>query len=331
MHKTIVVVGSINIDLVLRCPHLPQAGETVTGGDLRTLPGGKGANQAVAAARMGGSVALVGCVGADTFGQAASAALRAEGIALDGLHMLADCATGVAMVQVDDAGQNCIALAPGANARLSPLHLDLASASLQQAGLLVCQLESPLAAVQQAIAVAHAAGVPVLLNPAPAQALPADLLPLVDLLVLNEGEAAVVSGLRVQGPADAEAAACRLRSHGAGTVVVTLGADGVVWVGPDNRAHRRPAQAVQAVDTTGAGGGVAGRQGPGGGHRHRAACSRLQRAAAWRAGSDAAAHRCAARRPAVQPGMISSRTDCPCADEGPTVSVNEPASTRSCN
>ncbi|MBC7939428.1 MAG: ribokinase, partial [Chitinophagaceae bacterium] len=199
MSPTIVLVGSIHMDLMLRCPHLPKPGETVLGHHFRTEPGGKGGNQAVAAARLGGRVALVACMGDDAFGTAALTRLRAEGVDLRHALTLPGTATGVAMVQVDDAGQNCVALAPGANAGLTPAQVEAAAAAIQQAGLLVCQLETPLPAVARAIALAHAAGVPVLLNPAPAVPLSDSLLSQVDLLVLNEGEAAVVSGLPVDG------------------------------------------------------------------------------------------------------------------------------------
>ncbi len=252
MDQTIVVVGSINMDLMLRCPHLPQPGETVPGSDFRTMPGGKGANQALAAARMGARVALLGCVGDDAFGPQALLHLRAAGVDLAGVHTVPGCATGVAMVQVDDTGQNCIVVAPGANACLAPAQLDAAQAALAGAAVLVCQLEVPLATVQHAVALARAAGVAVWLNPAPAQPLPAALLRQVDVLVVNAGEAAVLAGRPVAGHADAVQAALQLRAAGCGTVVVTLGADGVVWADAEG-VQQRAAQRVVAVDTTGAG------------------------------------------------------------------------------
>jgi len=248
----VVVLGSVNADLVLRCTQLPQPGQTVHGRTFETLPGGKGANQAVAAARLGAPVSFIGCVGDDDFGRHARQVLAEEGIATEHLHTVADVRTGVAMIIVDDAGQNCIALAAGANAALSVAHVDAAAALIRGAALLICQLESPLDVVQHAVALAHAAGVPVLLNPAPAQALPASLLAQVDLLVPNETEAAVLAGMSAGAEFDAAAAAARLRALGARSVIVTLGAAGV-HVAADGIDRRLAAPVVRAVDTTGAG------------------------------------------------------------------------------
>jgi ribokinase len=252
MTKQIVVVGSINMDLMLRCTRLPQPGETVLGTDFRTEPGGKGANQAVAAARLGAQVALVGCVGDDDFGARAIAGLRAEGVGLAHLSVIEGCATGVAMVQVDEYGQNSIVLGPGANHAFTAAHVDSAARLIAEAGLLICQLETPLPAVQRAIEIAHAAGVPVLLNPAPAQPLPASMLRQIDLLVPNESEASALSGIPVRGQAGAAEAATALVRAGCGAVLVTLGPEGVVLLDGQGR-HHHPAHAVCALDTTGAG------------------------------------------------------------------------------
>ena len=252
MNPRVVVVGSVNMDLMLRCPHLPLPGETVLGSNFRTLPGGKGANQAVAAARLGASVRLIGCVGGDSFGQQAVSALRAEGIDLRHLDVVSGEATGVAMVLVEDSGENSIALAPGANAALSSERIDAASAAIAGAALLVCQLETPLASVRRAIAIAHAAGVPVLLNPAPAQSLPDALLRQVSWLVANEGEAALLSGRTLVKPADAQDAAQALVRRGASSVIVTLGAQGVVWGDAHGVCHQI-AKPARVQDTTGAG------------------------------------------------------------------------------
>ena len=252
MTKMIVVVGSVNIDLTLYCPRLPQPGETVLGEGFRTEPGGKGANQAVAAARLGAHVALVGCVGDDTFGTRAIAGLRAEGVDLTHLSVVGGCATGVAMVQVDDSGQNTIVLGPGANSALTAVHVDAASRLIAEAGLLICQLETPLPAVQRAIEIAHAAGVPVLLNPAPARPLPEALLRQVDLLVPNEGEASVLARIPACGQSGAAVAAEHLLRAGCGAVLVTLGPAGLIWADANGR-HHRPAHAVVALDSTGAG------------------------------------------------------------------------------
>ena len=249
MKGHVVVLGSVNADLVLRCTALPLPGETVHGRDFRTLPGGKGANQAIAAARLGASVAFIGCVGDDDFGRTAQFVLAGEGIDTTHLHVVAGTATGVAMILVDDAGQNSIALAAGANAALTTDHVDAASSLFAGASLFVCQLESPLDVVRHAIGRARAAGVPVLLNPAPAQALPAALLADVDVLVPNETEAALLAGSDL----DPTAAAARLRAMGPATVLLTLGADGL-QIDAEGLVQRVPAPATgPVVDTTGAG------------------------------------------------------------------------------
>ena len=252
MSRPVVVLGSVNTDLVLRCSQLPIPGQTVRGHGFQSLPGGKGANQAVAAARLGASVSFIGCVGDDEFGRNARQVFAEEGIATEHLHSVAGVGTGIAMIMVDDAGQNCIALAAGANAALSMAHVDAASAAIEAAGLLICQLECPLPVVQHGIALAHAAGVPVLLNPAPMQALPPELLAQVDVLVPNETEAAALIGLPPGAAFDAAAAAVRLRELGPTTVIVTLGAHGV-QLASDGISVHLDAPVVQAVDTTGAG------------------------------------------------------------------------------
>lgn len=250
----IVVLGSVNMDLVLRCPRLPAAGETLAGRDFRSVPGGKGANQAVAAARLGASLAtpvsFIGCVGDDAFGHTTRAALAREGIDVQHLHMLAGTATGVAMIFVDDAGHNCIGLSAGANAALTTAHVDAAGELIDHAAMLVCQLESPLPVVQHAIARAHRAGVPVLLNPAPAQSLPAGLAPQVTWLLPNESEAAILAGV----PADADIAevTARLAAQGFANVILTLGERGAC-LASSGQVQTFAAQSVRAIDTTGAG------------------------------------------------------------------------------
>jgi ribokinase len=246
------VLGSVNADLVLRCEHLPRPGETVHGQDFRTLPGGKGANQAVAAARLGARVEFIGCVGADPFGQQARDTLEREGVSTAHLRTLAGERTGVAVVLVEHTGQNSIAIAAGANAHLGLPQVEAAAPVIGRAALLVCQLESPLPAVRRAIAIARGHGVPVLLNPAPAQPLPAELLAQVDVLVPNEGEAAQLLGLAPGAAFDAAEAAQALRALGPRTVIVTLGGDGVC-VADARGTHRWPAPRVQPRDTTGAG------------------------------------------------------------------------------
>jgi ribokinase len=250
--KPIVVIGSLNMDLVMRTPRVPASGETLNGHDFRTVPGGKGANQAVACARMDGRVALVGRVGDDDFGRLLCDGLSRDGIAVDQVSVTSEAGTGVAVILVEDNGQNRIMLASGANGALGVLDIDRVSALIEGAALLLLQLEVPMVAVQRAIHIASEAGVPVLLNPAPGGTLPEHLLAKVDILVPNESEAALLSGASVHDPASALSAARLFRQRGVKHVVVTLGEQGVVVVDDAGERHL-PAQAVRAVDTTAAG------------------------------------------------------------------------------
>ena len=246
----IVVIGSINMDLVLRVPRMPQPGETLTGGAFQTIAGGKGANQAVACARLshGQPVAMIGCLGDDAFGMTLRAALVADGIDTSHVTTLPGVASGIASILVDTNGQNSIVIAGGANDLLTPAHIDAALPLLQRASIVVLQLETPLATVQHAIAVAHGLGKTVVLNPAPAASLPAAVLAQVDYLVPNEIEAAMLAGFEA-APAELAAA---LQALGCRNVLVTLGAKGVHAAFADDRRDF-PAQAVKAVDTTAAG------------------------------------------------------------------------------
>jgi ribokinase len=245
----IVVVGSVNMDLIVRCARLPQPGETVTGHGMDVATGGKGANQAVAAARLGAQVSFVGCVGDDAFGEQALQKLRAEGVDTSQVAVEPG-GTGVAMIMVESSGQNCIALHPGANAQLSVARVDASASLISRASMLVCQLESPLPSVRRAIEIARQARVPVLLNPAPAQPLPAELLEQVDVLIPNETEAAIVAGMPPSRGATETAQ--QLRSLGVRTVIVTLGERGTCVLA-EGDLRLMPAQRVRAVDTTGAG------------------------------------------------------------------------------
>ncbi|WP_126285645.1 ribokinase [Burkholderia stagnalis] len=248
----VTVVGSANIDLVVRAPRLPLPGETLLGSAFQTVHGGKGANQAVAAARLGASVAMIGCVGDDAFGVRLHDALAAERIDVTHLHRVAGVATGVAAITVGEGGANSIVAVPGANACVDTARIDAAGDAIAQAALLVCQLEVPLVTVVHAIAYAAARRTPVLLNPAPAQPLPDALLAQLDYLVVNESEAASLTGIAVDDDACAARAADALRAKGVGNVLVTLGARGVCWRG-DAGCGRRHAETVVAVDTTAAG------------------------------------------------------------------------------
>ena len=248
----IVVVGSLNMDLVARAPRLPVPGETVPGRTFQTASGGKGANQAVAAARLGGRTAMIGCVGDDAFGVHLRSGLEADGVDCTRVQTIRGVSSGVALIVVDDAGQNGIVVVSGANGRLIPADVDTCEAALAAARVVVLQLETPLETVEYAAQRARALDKVVVLNPAPARPLPASLLACADFLVPNEIEAAALSGVRVDSVDAAIEAGRRLRGSGAGTVLVTLGAQGVVMVGSGGASHH-PATPVDAVDTTAAG------------------------------------------------------------------------------
>ena len=236
----------------MRMARAPNGGETLPGHDFATLPGGKGANQAVACARMGASVAMVGRVGDDANGRVLLDGLAADAIDAAQVAALRDTYTGVAMIWVEDDGQNRIVLAPGANGLMDAAGVEQAGALIDAAAMLIVQLEVPMLAVQAAIERAHRAGVTVLMNPAPALSLPEPLWSRIDILVVNESEAALLSSVAVSDPASAAIAGATLRARGPDRVLVTLGAQGVVAV--DGAGSRyTPAQVVRAVDTTAAG------------------------------------------------------------------------------
>ncbi|NLE43192.1 MAG: ribokinase [Chloroflexi bacterium] len=252
MRAQIAVVGSLNTDLVVRAPHIPRPGETVIGGDFLTMPGGKGANQAVAAARLGASVAMVGRVGTDGFGQQLLANLAAAGVDHRLVVEDADAATGVALIVVEDSGQNSIVVASGANMRLSPNDVAAAESAIASAQVVLLQLESPLETVRRAAEIARAHNVTVILNPAPAQPLPADLLTLIDILTPNESETALLTGDQIQTPSEIEAAAYKLRRMGARMAILTLGERGALLAEADG-TEIFSAFDVTPVDTTAAG------------------------------------------------------------------------------
>lgn len=247
MTSDVVVVGSLNMDLVVRSPRHPAPGETLLGSDFRTYAGGKGANQAVAASRMGGVVSMVGRVGVDDFGGSLLDNLGKA--AIDATHVKRDpnAATGVALITVSADGQNTIVVAPGANGRVSPADVADAEEVIANASVLLLQLEVPIPAVLSAARCARSHGTQVILNPAPAASLPAELLRLVDILIPNQSELALLTGI-----ADIESAAATLIEAGVPNVIVTLGAEGVLVVEPQ-RSTRIAAFPVHAVDTTAAG------------------------------------------------------------------------------
>lgn len=252
MPAKVVVVGSLNMDLVTRAPRLPRGGETLIGESFCTIPGGKGANQAVAAARLGAKVSMVGCVGSDAYGQQLRGALLAEGIDCQSVSVVAG-SSGVALIVVDDNSQNAIVIVAGANGVLTPDVLDRFDEVLRSADVIICQLEVPDATVGHALKRGRELGNTVILNPAPAsRPLPADWYACIDYLIPNESEAAVLSGLAVDSLETAEAAATQLLAAGAGKVIVTLGAQGLMFANGASFQHF-PAPLVKAVDTTAAG------------------------------------------------------------------------------
>jgi ribokinase len=244
---SVAVVGSLNMDLVIRVPELPGPGETVSGGDLFRNPGGKGANQAVAAARLGRRVAMVGCVGDDDAGRALLASLQADGVDRSRVRVVDGVPSGTAFITVSEDGENQIVVSPGANAHLTGADVAAAEAALRAAAVTLLQLEVPLEAVAAA---ARAAGGRVVLNPAPVRDLPEELLGQVDVLVPNRVELAQLAGGPVpQTVDDAVRLAGRLAAR---AVVVTLGADGVLVV-EDGQDGHVPAVPIRPVDTTAAG------------------------------------------------------------------------------
>lgn len=252
MTAHVTVVGSLNMDLVARTPRIPQPGETIIGGDFQTVPGGKGANQAVAAARLGGEVAMVGRLGEDAFAQPLLQNLSVAGIDHTFVMQDSGAATGVALIVVDDAGENSIVVASGANMRLSPADIDAAASSITTADVLLLQLENPLETVSRAAELACEHGVRVILNPAPARPLPANLLSLVDVLIPNETEAALLTGLPVSSEEEAAVAATALQGLGVGSVILTLGERGA-FLAQGQATQLIAAFAVTPVDTTAAG------------------------------------------------------------------------------
>ena len=252
MTARVIVVGSLNMDLVARSSRIPKPGETIIGGEFRTVPGGKGANQAVAAARMGAEVSMVGRLGQDAFAQPLLENLSAAGIDYTFVKQDPGAATGVALIVVDNAGENSIVVASGANMRLTPEDVDAAASSIASADALLLQLENPLETVVRAAEVARHNGVTVLLNPAPARSLPEQLLSLVDVLIPNETEAALLTGLPVSTEEEATAAAAALQGLGVGSVIITLGERGAFFASGE-KTVAIPAFDVTPVDTTAAG------------------------------------------------------------------------------
>lgn len=250
--KKIIVVGSTNMDMVVKTSHIPAHGETVLGGSSFMNPGGKGANQAVAVARLGGEVIFISKMGNDVFGKQSFQLFDEEGI--DTRYILSDdeLPSGVALITVDQEGENSIVVAPGANASLLPPDMEAALADINASSIILMQLEIPLETVFFLVRYASEKDIKVILNPAPATALPKELLEHVDIITPNRTEASMLSGIEVTDLDTAKEAAKQIHQMGVKNVVITMGSLGaVVYTGKDY--HLVPAHAVQTVDSTAAG------------------------------------------------------------------------------
>jgi len=248
----ITVIGSSNTDMIIKLERIPRPGETILGGEFVTAAGGKGANQAVAAARAGGDVTFVAHVGQDMFGEQAIAGFVKDGIHVEYVTRDSAAPSGVALIFVAKDGQNSIAVAGGANGRLCPEDVKRAERAIAGAGAVLMQLETPLETVQAAAELAARAEAPVILNPAPARVLPDQLLKLVSILTPNAIEAESLTGIAVTDEASAAQAADKLRARGVETVILTLGARGA-FVATASTRQLVPGLPVKAVDTTAAG------------------------------------------------------------------------------
>jgi ribokinase len=248
----ILVVGSANADLMIAMPKLPNPGETVRGHDFLVAPGGKGANQAIAAARLGGDVGFIGSIGDDDFGRSIRKSLLDSGVDTARLCVRPNSVTGQALIFSEACGENMIVIAAGANDFLLPADIDAAADAIAEASIIVCQFESPAATIERLVNAAKLSGVPVLLNPAPARRMADEMVDGIRFLVPNRQELAHLTGLPTRTLADVEAAAKALLVRGAESVIVTLGREGVLRASVAG-ARVFPAPIVEAVDTTGAG------------------------------------------------------------------------------
>lgn len=251
---SIIIVGSLNMDLIVRCRHLPALGETVAGLGTAQVPGGKGANQATAAALLGAHTAMIGRVGNDAFGQALKQSLQAARVDTSLVQVSTSTPTGLALITVEDSGQNTIVVEAGANGTLSPDDIHQSASQISASRLVLLQLEVPLAVAQATITVARQHKVPVMLNPAPvppSATLPEELWQ-VDWLCPNETEASLLTEINVHSAATAQAAALNLASRCSGSVLVTLGSRGVLLATACECLHAAPFR-VQSVDATAAG------------------------------------------------------------------------------
>ncbi|MCT8264158.1 ribokinase [Proteus sp. G2618] len=251
--KKLVILGSVNADHILNVAHFPLPGETISGNQFQMVFGGKGANQAVAAGRCGANISFLACLGNDDIGKKAKAQLMTDNIDTKSIELIDDVATGVALIFVNQQGENVIGIHAGANGRLDTSYVQLHGNIIKEADALLMQLESPLDSVLKAAEIAKQENVQVILNPAPAQALPDELLSLVDIITPNETETEYLTGIKVIDDESAQQAADVLHNKGIKTVLITLGSRGV-WVSEqNNKGCIVPAFKVKAVDTIAAG------------------------------------------------------------------------------
>jgi len=248
----LVVLGSVNADHVLQVASFPRPGETLLGHSYAVIPGGKGANQAVAAARLGADIAFIACVGDDIFGDNMITEFARDGINTQAVMVEQDTPTGIAMIQVAATGENSICISAEANACLTPERLAPHHDLIAQADTLLMQLETPIATITQAAKIAKQAGTRVVLNPAPAQPLSDELLSVVDLITPNETEAELLTGIKVIDMVSAQVAADVLHDKGIAEVMITLGSQGV-WISEAGESKQVKGFRVEAVDTTAAG------------------------------------------------------------------------------
>jgi ribokinase len=250
--KKIVVIGSSNTDMVIKADRLPVPGETIIGSQFMMNPGGKGANQAVAVARMGGKVSLITKTGNDLFGKQSIELYNAEDIGTNYVFFDMKNPSGVALISVDAFGENCILVAPGANGTLSIDDIEKARTEIENTGILLMQLEIPMETVEYAAEIAAAKNVKVILNPAPAQGLSSNLLKNIDIITPNKTEAELLTGIKVSDWASAKKAADMISAKGVNIVVITLGSKGAL-IKEKNQYHKIDAEKVNAIDTVAAG------------------------------------------------------------------------------
>jgi ribokinase len=252
--KKILVVGSSNTDLIIKVPEIPRPGQTLLGGDFHTFQGGKGANQAVAAARGGGDVVFIASVGNDSYGAESIKGYKLDNINTEDIKICRNHSSGIAMITISNTGENAIAVASGANAELKPEDLDEAEEAFHEAEYMLVQLETPLDTVQKAVELCAEFDTKVILNPAPAAELPDEIISLVDVITPNESEAESLTGVKVQDDNDAKKASEILHERGIQTVIITLGSRGAFLSDRITGISKMvPGFKVEAIDTTAAG------------------------------------------------------------------------------